>query len=70
VNCSEGSKASRSIAAYFCRSYATRKSHLAESYGRPHGREICAEETFGVVSPNVRNNNRTVGQWRQASVAC
>jgi hypothetical protein len=32
--------------------------------------KVAQRRRFWVVSPNVRNNNRTVGQWRQASVAC
>lgn len=37
------------------------------------GERVNEDETrrrFGVVSPNVRNNNRTVSQWRQASLRC
>jgi hypothetical protein len=26
------------------------------------------QRTYWVVSPNVKNDNRTVGEWRQASV--
>lgn len=32
--------------------------------------KVAQSRRLWVVSPNVRDNNRTVGQWRQASVAC